>query len=104
MSWNLADIWSDMLEEKLSNGTLTMNRSNQSNNANRKRVNKDIRAEMRAKYSESYALNKNAKVGTLICCPICGNLFWKKQYSQVFDTLKCKNTYWDRTKGDRHRK
>ena len=56
------------------------------------------------KYTDVYNANKSAKVGETITCPICGKTFVKKQYSQAFDSLKCKNTYWDETKGDRHKK
>lgn len=50
-----------------------------------------------------YDYNKKAKVGEFIICPICGLKFIKKQYSQVFDDVKCKDTYWNNKK-DRHRK
>lgn len=57
-----------------------------------------------SKYNNAYTINKNAKVGETITCPICGETFIKKQYSQAFCSLKCKNTYWNKTKGDRHKK
>lgn len=48
-----------------------------------------------------YELNKSAKVGTEIVCPICGKSFIKRQYSQAFCDSKCKDAYWN-AKGDRH--
>ena len=50
-----------------------------------------------------YERNKAAKVGAEIICPICGQKFVKKQYSQAFCCGKCKDDFWN-TKGDRHRK
>lgn len=49
-----------------------------------------------------YELNKSAKVGTEIVCPICGKSFIKRQYSQSFCNSKCKDAYWN-AKKDRHR-
>ncbi len=43
----------------------------------------------------SYKTNKSAKVGNIIICPICGEKFVKKQYSQAFCSLQCKDTYWN---------
>jgi hypothetical protein len=48
-----------------------------------------------------YLENKKAKTGTQIECPICHLKFIKKQYSQSFCSLKCKDDFWNR-KGDRH--
>ena len=50
-----------------------------------------------------YEKNKAAKVGTKIICPICGQEFVKKQYSQAFCCGICKDDFWN-AKGDRHRK
>ena len=49
-----------------------------------------------------YEENKAAKVGTEIICPTCGKPFAKKQYSQAFCCLQCKDKYWN-TMGDRHK-
>jgi hypothetical protein len=48
-----------------------------------------------------YKGNKIAKVGTIIVCPICGEKFTKRQYSQAFCCSACKDKYWSK-KGDRH--
>ena len=53
------------------------------------------------KRKATYLTNKNAKVGDLCTCPICGNNFIKKQYSQAFCCSKCKDAYWN-SKKDRH--
>lgn len=50
-----------------------------------------------------YKFNKSAKVGTTIVCPICGEMFTKRQYSQAFCCTDCKEKYWNK-KGDRHSK
>lgn len=55
----------------------------------------------KSKRKERYLLNKEAKCGTLIICPICGREFKKKQYSQAFCSTKCKDKYHN-DKGDRH--
>jgi len=49
----------------------------------------------------TYISNKEASVGKMITCPICGTVFKKIQYSQAFCNRKCKDTYWN-AKGDRH--
>ena len=49
-----------------------------------------------------YEENKAAKVGSTIICPTCGKEFVKKQYSQAFCCLQCKDKYWN-TMGDRHK-
>lgn len=49
-----------------------------------------------------YEVNKDAKVGEEITCPICSQKFIKRQYSQAFCCSKCKDGYWN-AKGDRHR-
>ena len=48
-----------------------------------------------------YKLNKSAKVGKFIKCPVCGEQFKKTQYSQAFCCSACKDKYWN-DKGDRH--
>lgn len=53
------------------------------------------------KRQQTYKQNKSAKVGTTIVCPVCGDSFQKKQYSQAFCCGQCKDTYWN-AKGDRH--
>ena len=50
----------------------------------------------------TYEASKQAKTGTIITCPMCRKQFKKKQYSQAFCCIACKDAYWDR-KGDRHR-
>lgn len=51
---------------------------------------------------EQYKANKQAKVGEVIVCPICGKKFVKKQYSQAFCGADCKDKFWN-AKKDRHR-
>lgn len=48
-----------------------------------------------------YKMNKNAKCGEMIICPICGKEFKKKQYSQAFCCSTCKDKYHN-DMGDRH--
>lgn len=48
-----------------------------------------------------YKINKEAKVGETIECPICHSKFKKIQYSQAFCCSKCKDKFWN-SKGDRH--
>lgn len=50
---------------------------------------------------KQYRENKSAKVGTEITCPVCGERFTKKQYSQAFCCPYCKDKFWN-DKGDRH--
>ena len=50
-----------------------------------------------------YKENKVAKVGETIKCPVCGDVFIKKQYSQAFCCSACKDYYWNRVKKDRHK-
>jgi hypothetical protein len=50
-----------------------------------------------------YDLNKAAKVGQMICCPVCGKEFIKKQYSQAFCCLGCKDRYHNTIKGNKHK-
>ena len=42
-----------------------------------------------------YLQNKKSKVGSMITCPICGKRFFKKQYSQSFCSLHCKDSFWN---------
>lgn len=50
-----------------------------------------------------YLKNKEAKTGETIKCPICGDVFIKKQYSQAFCSKECKGYYWNAAKPDRHK-
>ena len=52
--------------------------------------------------SELYLINKKAKNGTEIECPICHTKFKKKQYSQAFCCTRCKDKYHNENEGDRH--
>jgi len=54
-----------------------------------------------SKRQQTYKANKQAKVGEMIKCPVCGDVFKKRQYSQAFCCGQCKDTYWN-AKGDRH--
>ena len=54
------------------------------------------------KRKERYKLNKGAKVGEEIACPVCNDTFVKKQYSQAFCCGQCKDKYWN-AKKDRHK-
>lgn len=48
-----------------------------------------------------YKINKDAKVGETIECPVCHTQFTKRQYSQAFCSSHCKDKFWN-SKGDRH--
>ena len=48
-----------------------------------------------------YKINKEAKVGETIECPMCHTQFTKRQYSQAFCSSHCKDKFWN-SKGDRH--
>ncbi|MDE6493085.1 MAG: hypothetical protein K2L50_00685 [Bacteroidales bacterium] len=50
-----------------------------------------------------YRTNKEAKVGEEIECPVCHTRFKKRQYSQAFCCLHCKDTFHNRRQPDRHR-
>lgn len=50
-----------------------------------------------------YRNNKAAKVGELIECPVCHTKFKKKQYSQAFCCLHCKDMFHNQVDGDRHK-
>ena len=54
-----------------------------------------------SKRKQRYLDNKKAKCGEVIICPICGEEFKKKQYSQAFCCTQCKDKYHN-DKGDRH--
>lgn len=54
------------------------------------------------KRKEQYKLNKSAKVGETIVCPICKETFVKKSYQQAFCCGTCKDKYWN-DKKDRHK-
>lgn len=47
---------------------------------------------------KQYEHNKLAKVGETIICPICGKTFVKKQYSQAFCSLSCKDKFHNKIK------
>jgi len=51
------------------------------------------------------AVNRQAKVGTVIECPTCGRRFTKRSYQQVFCSNKgrdnCKDRFWNRADPDR---
>lgn len=47
-----------------------------------------------------YDINKAAKVGTEIICPVCGKHFIKKSYQQAFCCGECKNRYWNQKRTD----
>ena len=40
-----------------------------------------------------YDVNKAAKVGETIVCPVCGKSFVKKSYQQAFCCCECKDKY-----------
>ena len=52
--------------------------------------------------NKTYKINKEAKTGTEITCPVCGTKFIKKQYSQAFCCTQCKDSFWNK-RGDRHK-
>lgn len=54
-----------------------------------------------SKRQQRYLTNKAAKCGTEISCAVCERTFTKRQYSQAFCCLECKDAYWN-AKGDRH--
>lgn len=45
--------------------------------------------------NSTYLQNKKSKVGLMITCPVCGKRFFKKQYSQAFCSLHCKDSFWN---------
>ena len=47
------------------------------------------------KVNDRYLLNKSLKVKADCVCPICGQHFTKRQYSQAFCCSTCKDTYWN---------
>ena len=62
-----------------------------------------MKASISKREQNCYSQNKEAKIGDTIKCPICGNVFIKKQYSQTFCCKDCKNAYWNSSKPDRHK-
>ena len=56
----------------------------------------------KSKRRMQYEANKEAKVGEVIVCPICGEKLTKKSYQQAFCSTKCKDAYWNNKK-DRHK-
>lgn len=49
-----------------------------------------------------YKNNKRAKVGDMMECPVCHTKFIKKQYSQAFCCIHCKDKFHNKHDGDRH--
>ena len=47
-------------------------------------------------------MNKNAKVGAQMECPVCHKKFKKIQYSQAFCCGRCKDKFHNMHDGDRH--
>ena len=47
-----------------------------------------------------YDINKQAKVGEELICPICGHRFKKKSYQQAFCSTFCKDKYWNQKRKD----
>lgn len=45
--------------------------------------------------NSTYLQNKKSKVDSMITCPVCGKRFFKKQYSQSFCSLHCKDSFWN---------
>jgi predicted nucleic acid-binding Zn ribbon protein len=50
---------------------------------------------MTKKKNKRYNINKSAKVGTEIICPVCGKRLIKKSYQQAFCSTECKDKYWN---------
>ena len=46
-----------------------------------------------------YHANKDAKVGSIIECPVCHKPFKKIQYSQAFCSGECKDRFWNANRG-----
>lgn len=44
---------------------------------------------------DNYAVNKKAKVGQRLICPVCGTQFKKKVPQQAFCFTKCKDKFWN---------
>ena len=49
---------------------------------------------------KKYDLNKSAKVGSQLICPVCGQIFTKKSYQQAFCSTICKDKYWNQKRKD----
>ena len=45
------------------------------------------------KNAKRYDINKQAKVGEEIICPVCGSHFVKRSYQQAFCCILCKDKY-----------
>lgn len=54
------------------------------------------------KSKDRYKLNKTIALYEVMICPICGKCFVKRQYSQAFCSIKCKDKYHNNM-GDRHK-
>lgn len=50
-----------------------------------------------------YKTNKEAKVHTIIECPVCHTKFEKIQWSQAFCCTQCKDKFHNMRNPDRHR-
>lgn len=55
-----------------------------------------------SKRQKQYLANKDAKVGDIIKCCVCGKEFVKRQYAQAFCSSHCKDVYWNAKNNDRH--
>ena len=53
-----------------------------------------------SKRQQRYKSNKTAKVGALIKCPVCGEIFAKRSYQQAFCCTECKDKYWNQKRTD----
>lgn len=47
-----------------------------------------------------YDINKSAKVGEELVCPVCGGRFVKKSWQQAFCCVSCKDRYWNQKRKD----
>ena len=54
------------------------------------------------KVKDRIALNRNAKTGESIICPICRKEFVKKSYQHTFCSLACKDKRHNMINSDRH--
>ena len=55
---------------------------------------------MKQKKAKKYDINKAAKVGSEITCPVCGCTFIKKSYQQAFCCTSCKDSYHNQRRKD----
>lgn len=59
-------------------------------------------ANISKKHKGLYRINKEAKVGETIECPVCHTKFTKRQYSQAFCCGQCKDKFHNMRCKDRH--